>query len=190
MLEVEVKASLSGVSISRLWDVVETEWGPCRAALRETDLYFNGNDRDFRKSDEALRLRSLIDAETGQPVETVLTYKGPKQDSVSNTRLEYETSVGSGDIARKLLEALGYQAVFTVDKIRREYVLDDITLCLDTVTGLGEFLELELLVSEQAQKEPAVARLLEMLAQLGVPQENLTQKSYLELLMRQQREKQ
>ena len=183
MLEVEVKASLKGVSVPQLRAAVEAKWGPYRAALRETDLYFNGNDRDFRKSDEALRLRSLTDAETGQALETVLTYKGPKQDHISNTRLEYETAVGSGETAKKLLAALGYREVLTVDKLRREYVLDDVTLCLDTVTGLGEFMELELLIPDQGRREPAVARLLQLLGQLGVPQENLIRRSYLELLM-------
>lgn len=186
MLEVEIKASLQGVSLSRLYAAVEADWKPCRGAVRETDLYFNGNDRDFRRSDEALRLRSLTDAGTGRPIETVLTYKGPKQDSVSNTRPEYETSVGDGPTARKLLTALGYREVFTVDKLRREYALDGITLCLDTVTGLGEFLELELLVPDGAEREPAVARLLQVLEGLGVPADHLTRKSYLEMLMARQ----
>lgn len=182
MLEVEVKASLKGVSVLRLRAAVESAWGPCRKALRETDVYFNGGGRDFRKSDEALRLRSCADAVTGQPIETVLTYKGPKQDAVSSTRTEYETSVGSGETAGKLLAALGYREAFTVDKLRREYALDGVTLCLDTVAGLGEFLELELLAPDESRREPAVERLLRLLDQLGVPRENLTRKSYLELL--------
>lgn len=183
MLEVEIKASLKDVAIPQLRAAIESACEARPLVLQETDVYFNGNDRDFRKSDEALRLRSVVDTACGQPLETVLTYKGPKQDKISNTRLEYETTVGSGSTARQLLAALGYREVFTVDKLRREYTLQGMKLCLDTVTGLGDFLELELLVPDQGKKEPAVAELLQRLEQLGIPQENLIRKSYLELLL-------
>lgn len=183
MLEVEFKASLRGVSLPRLHDEMETLGFLRRKALRESDTYFSGIDRDFGRTDEALRLRTCADAETGRFLETVLTYKGPKQDSVSNTRTEHEVSVGSGETAEKLLEALGFRAAFKVEKVRREYIWDGVTLCLDTVTGLGDFLELELLAPDQDQWEPAAARLLALLDRLGVPRENLIHRSYLEMLL-------
>lgn len=184
MLEVEFKASLKGVSLPRLHEAMETQGFQPQTALRETDTYFSGIDRDFGRTDEALRLRVCAGADTGRPLETVLTYKGPKQDEVSNTRTEHEVSVSSGETAGKLLEALGFRPAFTVEKVRREYALDGVTLCLDTVTGLGEFLELELLVPDRDHWEPAAARLLALLEQLGVPRENLIHSSYLEMLLK------
>lgn len=181
MLEAEIKASLEGIPPEDL---------PARAGalgfrpvrqLRETDVYFNGTGRDFRRTDEALRLRRACPLPDG-PEESLLTYKGPKLDQVSNARTEYETGVTDGAAAGELLEALGYRRVLTVDKLRREYRLENVTLCLDEVTGLGAYLELEILAPSQGQREEAVARLLELLDRLEIPRSRLTRRSYLELL--------
>ena len=145
------------------------------------DVYFNGNLRDFHKSDEALRLRSRADLDTGV-TETLWTYKGPKADARSNTRTEYETAVGDLETARHILESLGFQAAFTVEKVRRELTREHTTVCLDEVTGLGSFIELEILLPGGG-RDAAVDSLLALLDTLGVSREALSRKSYLELLI-------
>ena len=50
------------------------------------------------------------------------------------------------------------------------------------MTDLGGFLELELLVPGEEQREAAVARLLALLEALGISRERLSRRSYLELL--------
>ena len=47
---------------------------------------------------------------------------------------------------------------------------------------MGGFLELELLVPGEEQREAAVARLLALLEALGISRERLSRRSYLELL--------
>lgn len=181
MIEVELKAALTAAQAAELPSRLPALGLVPRAELRETDLYFNGGGRDFRRTDEALRLRSCRDLTAGT-AETLLTYKGPKEDPRSNTRIEYETAVGDLDTARKLLEALGFTAQYTVDKVRREFADRNITLCLDTVEGLGDFLELEILL-EAGDREAAVDRLLALLDRLEISREALSRKSYLELLL-------
>lgn len=181
MLEAEIKASLAGVSAEVLLERAGSMGFRPAAQLRETDVYFNGNDRDFRRTDEALRLRR-VQTLPGGAEESLLTYKGPKLDQVSSARTEYETAVADGETAGKLLEALGYRPVFTVEKLRREYHLADVTLCLDDVTGLGTYLELETLAPSEEAREAAVNRLLTLLDQLGISRDQLTRSSYLELL--------
>lgn len=183
MLEAEIKASLDGISVGELLEqATALGFRPVRQ-LRETDIYFNGNDRDFRRTDEALRLRRARMLPDGQE-ESLLTYKGPKLDQVSSARTEYETAVADGETGGKLLEALGYRPAFTVDKVRREYSMEDVTLCLDEVTGLGNYVELETLAPAEAERENAVKKLLELLDQLGISRERLTRHSYLELLVK------
>ena len=59
MLEIELKASLEGMfSEEVLHRAQSCGFVPCEQ-VRETDIYFNGDQRDFRRTDEALRLRSL-----------------------------------------------------------------------------------------------------------------------------------
>lgn len=182
MLEVEMKASLTGVSGKTLQHALARAGFSPRQTLREIDIYFSSGTRDFKKTDEALRLRSCQDLSGNNAAQVFITYKGPKLDAVSSTRTEYETAVGSLPAMRSLLEALGYRAMFTVDKTRREFALENVTLCLDTVEGLGDYLELEQMVEHEDGREPAVQKLLGLLDTLGVPREQLTRRSYLELL--------
>ena len=189
MYEVEIKASLAGLTKEQLRAAAEKKGFSQVRTLQETDLYFNGNDRDFRKTDEALRLRSCRNLSEEKGEQTLVTYKGPKLDERSSSRMEHETAVGEFVVMKDLLTALGYKAMFTVEKNREEFTLTEsgktpgITLCLDTVTGLGDYMELETLAPSKEKKQQAVEQLLQLMESLGVPQENMTRKSYLELLV-------
>lgn len=185
MLEAEVKAILAGRTLEELEAAALALGYRPRSVLRETDLYFNGDAHDFAAAGEALRLRTC---ETeGKGTEVLLTFKGPKQDLRSNSRTEYETAVGDGETAQALLEALGFHPACRVEKVRRELSLGEITLCLDQVTGLGDFLELELLCREE-DREAAVDRLLAALDELGIPRSALTRRSYLTMLLKRREE--
>src|SRR5689334_3657260 len=76
MLEVEAKYRTPDWS-----QVVRTliGWGAVAEEPREEeDQYFNAPDRDFRQTDEAVRLRRVGSANK-------LTYKGPKRDAATKT---------------------------------------------------------------------------------------------------------
>lgn len=188
MVEVEIKSAIGVLTKEQLQKAAEKIGFVQADSLREIDVYFNGNDRNFIKTDEALRLRSCRNHKA-ETCETFITYKGPKLDQESSTRLEYETGVGDLLVMKDLLTALGYKEVFTVDKTRQEWKLPpaagraEVTLCLDTVAGLGDYLELETLTMSENERETAVEELLQLLDQLGVARDYLTRKSYLELLM-------
>ena len=179
MLEVELKATLAGLNPAALELALAHQGFIPARTLRETDLYYNGSSRDFKKTDEALRLRRCQVLPDG-PEEVLLTYKGPKEGSLAKSRKEYETAVGDQATMAAVLEALGFQPVREVEKVRRELTAGPVTACLDEVTGLGAFLELELLV--ETDRDGAAERLLALLDRLGVPRENLTRRSYLEML--------
>lgn len=183
MLEAELKASLAGMSAEPVLDRALALGFVPEEQVRETDIYFNGIGRDFRRTDEALRLRNVRRLPDGGG-ESLLTYKGPKLDQVSNARTEYETAAADGEAAKKLLEALGFRPFAVVEKIRRTYRLEDVKLCLDEVEGLGSFLELEILAPSEDCRAAAVERLLALLDGLGVSRDRLSRRSYLELLVR------
>jgi len=185
MLEVELKASLTDRAADDVPARIPALGFVPEDVVRETDIYFNGIERDFRRTDEALRLRSVQFLPDGRR-ESLLTYKGPKLDRISNTRTEYETAVSDGETAKKLLEALGCREFAAVEKIRRTYRLEDVKLCLDEVAGLGSFLELEILAGSEDCRAAAVDRLLALLDGLGISRDSLSRRSYLELLAEKQ----
>jgi adenylate cyclase class 2 len=150
----------------------------------EADHYFNAPDRDFAKTDEALRIRRIGKRNR-------VTYKGPKRDSHTKTRTEIEAPLGDGaDTAEdfgRLLVHLGYRPVAVVRKDRRTFhlVRDGFTVdvTLDDVHDVGLFAELEIGVEEN-QLDTARAVLLRTAGELGLT--NSERRSYLELLLSKQ----
>lgn len=56
---------------------------------------------------------------------------------------EFESGITDKEAVRKLLDALGYTEIITVDKIRRQWQLAGVIVAMDTVAGLGSFIEVE-----------------------------------------------
>ena len=114
--------------------------GSFRGDVRQADTYYDAPHRSFAETDEALRLRrETREAST----ETRLTYKGPLVEVESKTRPEYETALENAEAAARILDALGYSPVATVEKERSLYAVEGYTVALDRVAGLGESLEVE-----------------------------------------------
>lgn len=192
MLEIELKASLEGMGREAAASALAAAGFARIQTKEEVDIYYNGCGRDFRKTDEALRLRSsrVLENADGsasgeEAARTFITYKGSKVDSRSQTRTELETSVGDLETMKALLGKLGYSTVMTVRKVRVYFTKDNVTACLDEVDGLGAFLELEQIEAgaDEEKKEAVIDRLLALLESLGIPKSQLLRRSYLELLM-------
>lgn len=192
MLEVEIKAVLNDSKAAEIEKSAKLLGFAGKYERTEEDAYYDGNNRSFVKTDEALRLRTV----TEKGIEsTLITYKGPKQgnletDKLSNSRLELETGVDNSGTMKRILEELGYKRVMTVKKNRKVLELDresdTINLCIDEVESLGSFAELEIVCSGEnceEQKKAALDGLLSMAKQLGIDESDMTQKTYLELLM-------
>ncbi len=124
----------------------------------QVDRYYAHPQRDFAVTDEALRLRRV------GPL-NYITYKGPKLDQTTKTRQEIEISLAEGnataDDASRLLEALGFRSVAEVRKRRRSYLLSEplnMTISLDQVDGVGDFVELEILAAEAGRRRGTFGR--------------------------------
>ncbi|MFB6193621.1 MAG: class IV adenylate cyclase [Halobaculum sp.] len=175
------------------------------AHVRQRDTYYDAPDRDFAETDEALRIRREHDLtdqttttdtpdaddgpETDSPAgpdsatdETVrLTYKGPLVDESSKTREEAETTVGDGETADSILRGLGYEPAARVTKRRETFAVGAYHVTLDTVEGLGEFVEIDREVTENVERaREEAARLLR---ELGLDPADGIRTSYLGLLL-------
>jgi adenylate cyclase class 2 len=193
MYEVELKFPVADLPAleRRLAELAERFYAP----VDQVDRYFNHPCRDFAQTDEALRLRHDGDG-------VVITWKGPRIDAATKTRREIELPLFAplpegGDAAARavrtiaewteLLEALGFRPVATVSKRRRPVHVQwhgmEVDAALDSVAGVGVFLELEILSSE-ADVPQARACLESLARELGCgPPER---RSYLELLLESQ----
>ena len=170
MLEVEVKYRSPGN------DAVEkalTRLGAKKIAegVME-DLYFGHPDRDFGKSDEALRLRK-----SGEVAE--LTYKGPRMTTLhTKAREEVTTRTDNPLAVQRILERLGFKEAFVVRKSRTTYLMDKLRVEIDKVDGLGEFVELEVM-TESPERSTALMET----AKKELALQEIEPKTYLELLI-------
>lgn len=189
MVEVEIKLKIDSVELIEK-KLVGIGFKKVQK-LQETDYYFNGVDRDFRKSGEALRLRvtksldgsAILADRPGEPL-VQMTYKGPKLDSVSMSRIEHQVNIDDFETMRAILISLGYKQVFPVQKIRSMLFSETMAACVDTVDGLGDFLELEIIVDNENQREDALNKISDVLKQLGYVISDTTTVSYLSMLER------
>lgn len=184
MYEVEIKVRADHDTVR---DSLESVGGTHVESVEQTDLYYDAPDRDFAQTDEALRVREERSAtnrsggdDTGT-IDTRLTYKGPLVDSDSKTRQEAETAVVDPEELRDILDGLGYDPAATVQKERERYTVDGITVTLDTVEGLGEFVEAELETEDDI--DSARNRILSLLTDLGLDTDEQIRTSYLGLLL-------
>lgn len=151
------------------------------APVIQVDTYFAHPARDFAVTDEALRIRCVGD-------KSFITYKGAKLDSRTKTRREIElplaTEAAGAAAFTELLAALGFRRVREVRKERCSAEIDwqgqRVEIALDHVAGLGDFVELELIVEEPAV--PAAQTALAALAQ-RLQLTDGERRSYLELLL-------
>lgn len=151
------------------------------APIEQIYRYFNHPARDFGDTDEALRIRSVGEA-------NYVTYKGPRVDSTTKTRREIEVSFANGPEAAsqmaKVWQSLGFRFVREVRKTRTPLTLDwqqrVYELAIDEVPPLGTFLEIELLADE-AGRGAARDAILALARDLNLT--NFERRSYLELLL-------
>jgi adenylate cyclase class 2 len=182
MLEVEIKFAI--VDFAPIESALAARNIKLAPPRRDADQYFNAPDRDFARTDEAFRIRSI-------GARNFVTYKGPKLDRTTKTRLEIEVPLGDGESVAadfgRLLTSLGYRSVAVVRKTRRvaEFERDGFTmhLTLDEVDGVGRYAELEIVAPEE-RAEAAKAAVWAAAAEFGLT--HLERRSYLQLLMEKQ----
>lgn len=177
MLEIEMKFAVP--SFAAVESCLRRWQARADAPRIDSDRYFNAPDRDFARTDEALRIRTIGSA-------SFVTYKGPKLDAQTKTRTEIEVplAAGAAESFAALLGQLGYRPVREVRKQRRVYHLERggfaVEVCLDEVDGLGSYVELEIL-APAAQLDAARGVLQELAVECALTQAE--RRSYLEMLL-------
>lgn len=151
--------------------------------VAETDVYYTVAHHDFAGLDEALRIRNIENQRTKEST-SVITYKGAKMDNKSMTRKELETEVGDADVCKEIFENIGFCPVPPVEKRRQYLQKENVTACVDEVKNLGDYLELEIIVDIEEEKEAAFEKLKDVLGLLGYSMGDTTRTSYLSMLMK------
>ncbi|MBP2132997.1 adenylate cyclase class 2 [Methanomicrobium sp. W14] len=171
MLEVEAKIKVS--SIDKIRDELTNKKAGFLGKNTQKDLYYNAPDRDFAKTDEALRVRI-----SGDSYE--LTYKGAKiKGTGAKAREEFNVTISSAEDMENILERLGFIKSSSVFKTREEYSFRGTTVALDIVEELGCFTEIEVITDD---RNSALSLIDSVKSELSITGD-IIRKSYLELVL-------
>jgi adenylate cyclase class 2 len=171
MIEMEIKAYLNDETLNNFYKLAPK----LISSSTQSDVYYNAPNRNFKETDEALRIRvSNGHAE--------VTYKGPKIDAETKARKEINVKIDDYQKFNTILKILNFKRIKSVDKVRRQYECEGLSVMIDEVKDLGRFLEVEVLV--EGNFEAAKERIFSLLNRIGLDKEKLTRESYLELLLK------
>lgn len=171
MLEIEAKLQVD--SLKRIRQNLEVLGAAVIGTQEQNDIYYNAPDRDFARTDEALRVRYTEEG-------ALVTYKGPKQPAGGiKAREEINLAVADGERFEAILRRLGYRQARAVRKRREEWLWHGAHIALDSVEGLGDFVEIEL--ETGVGMENAAEWIDKIEKELGIAGPRITA-SYLELL--------
>ncbi len=136
--EIEIQVQVE--SSEKLLSFLNAE-GEFQSENHQVDEYFVPAHKNFLAETpikEWLRLRSAADKYS-------INYKNWHFDEHNNGTFadEYETSVGNVEITKRILTSVGMRPIITVDKVRKTWQWQDYEIAMDTVKGLGDFVEVE-----------------------------------------------
>ncbi|MEI7460881.1 MAG: class IV adenylate cyclase [Pirellula sp.] len=144
------------------------------------DTYLRHPSRNFRDTDEALRIREI----DGKPF---VTYKGPRLAGPMKIRPEIELPLVSNTVDDwlKIWGHLGFSIALAVRKSRDVYQLamqtSSVTITLDHVESLGDFVEIERIVRNQEEIESAQRDIQDVAKRLRLSK--IESRSYLGMLL-------
>ena len=195
MYDVEVKIKIK--KEDNFLEQLEEIGAEYKLDMENIDSYYNMPDglRDFKDTDEALRVRKnteyIFDQESNKEIISVsgdLTYKGPKIDKDTKSRIEYLTEVSDFEAINMILITLGFKKIISVKKKRILYKIqfenEEIHIVFDKIQFLdGEFAEFEIITEKKEEILKKKALIFNLMNRLGYEKEESITKSYLELIV-------
>ncbi|KHO54083.1 MAG: adenylate cyclase, class 2 [archaeon GW2011_AR18] len=169
-IEVEVKAKISDMSSCE--NHLLSKGAVFKEEKYQHDILLDPPSIDFSKSDQVLRIRNSNGS-------WKLDYKSPRLDNETKSRMEYSIKIDDGSQLKDIFNWMNFKLVGEIEKTRRTYELNDMVICFDNVTNLGEFIEVEIM-SDEADFESSKIKIMSLLKELGISE--TIRKDYLELL--------
>ncbi|KAG9331405.1 hypothetical protein JZ751_019295 [Albula glossodonta] len=143
---------------------------------KSTGTLIRQHDTFFNVQKGRLKLRNLMDG-TGQ----LIFYERPDVDGPKLSNYSISLTSDPDGLTRVLSDALGVKG--SVKKERSLYLVGQTRVHVDTVEGLGHFMELEVVMQEGQTAEEGEAIAQQLMEDLGVKKEDLIVGAYMDLLL-------
>lgn len=169
MREIEIKARVDDreVLLAKLVDAGIALGKP----LKQHDIvYLQPGVKGGTEGSTGLRVRTENDKVVWFTVKKIL--------NGGLDKLEHEVRVDDATELEAIFKLLGFDLYSDLTKVRRKAKAGDIEICVDEVIGLGNFIEAELLVDDEASHDEVVAKLWELFSRLGIKKANEVHEGY------------
>ncbi|MCC6153411.1 MAG: class IV adenylate cyclase [Candidatus Hydrogenedentes bacterium] len=103
-----------------------------------------------------------------------------RADEASSKASDYKIVQGSPELREMLAAALGVRCV--VRKVRGLWLWENVRIHLDTVEGLGTFIEFEAVLGERLDDADGYRKLARLREAFGIGDEDLIERSYVDLM--------
>lgn len=168
MLEVEIKLRLEDEVIKKL----EDKGCQFTKPIKQVDYIYIENEIEgfnLKPGSPILRIRQEED-------KSIFTFK--KKESDEFGRLEYETIIEDPTQMRLIFKALNFKEIVCVKKERKFTTYNEFTICIDQVESLGSFIEIEMLIEDDGNKEESYNKILDFIKELNIPKDNIVTEKY------------
>jgi len=139
------------------------------ATVRQVDTYFSLGER-------RLKLRSVVGVKEGQ----LVYYERPDLGGVKESRVLLASIPDAPAVREILSRVLPVKA--EVRKTREIYRFQGVQVHLDTVRGLGKFIEFEKVLAGESDRDAGRKQLESLRAYFQIPDDDLMASSYSDLL--------
>ncbi|XP_070785374.1 adenylate cyclase CyaB-like isoform X2 [Enoplosus armatus] len=169
---VEIKAKVSDL----------TQFAEKAAQLSQSEgTIIRQQDTFFNCSQGRLKLRDFMN-ESGQ----LIFYERPDTDGPKLSRYSISPTNDPPSLRAVLSDALGVKG--EVRKERRLFMIGQTRVHLDTVEGLGNYMELEVVMRPEQTVEEGQRVAEDLMEKLGVSKESLVTGAYMDLLLKGRKE--
>lgn len=162
-IEIEIQANVE--YIEPLMKFLE-EKADFKSERYQLDEYYTPSDKDFTATRPVLKWLRLRDAAGKYSI----NYKNWHLDKEGKTNHcdEYETKIDDINTLRNIFLAIGFKQIVKVEKVRKDWHFEDYGISIDSVKGLGDFVEIEYIGDDNdADPKKVTDSMIEFLKNLG-----------------------
>jgi adenylate cyclase class 2 len=183
-VEIKIRLAENESELLNLWLKKNAKFSQ---EVHQLEYYLNNPGQSFmfthkanyRDAEKYLRVRS----EKGKGSVCLKIFKIDQENNTSENLDEVEFEVSDDKAALKLLKLIGFSEAVPVDKTRKKYNYKNFEIVVDSVKGLGDFAEFELLDSEpKANIKSEFERIYQLLREIGFKKISVQQRGYISML--------
>jgi adenylate cyclase class 2 len=163
MREIEIKARAS--NHQQIIDAIVERGGVVSEPVTQHDRVYGvpGVPGASENNEPWLRIRTET---KGDSVKHFFTLKKSITNQLDS--MEYETEISNDKELEKIIENINFAPYSDLTKTRRKAKIADIEVCIDSVEGLGDFVEAEKMMPDDADYMLVIDELWLLLESLGV----------------------